>query len=301
MIHDTNTLSVWREQLWSTYVRLESKSEARDFYGRVVEFIPGTHSLSLVDSTSQLTERTRHHVRTDHQEVVLVAFQLAGQGFVAQDDRQSRTIPGQFVFYESGRPYSLSFEGPFKQLVLRVNRDKLLSRLPGLGNLTARTFEARNGCGAVALDFLRSLTARGGNICDAQLALMERVASDLVAGSVLSLITDVSPRRVMFERLRDRVIEKVRDPSFGPLELGRIAGMSSRSLRRLCAENGTSPGQLILQTRLDGAKDDLSSGTNAKRAVSDIALSWGFNDMSHFNHSFKAAYGVSPSRMRVST
>lgn len=300
MIQDTNTLSLWREQLWSTYVRLESKSEARDFYGRVVDFIPGTHSLSLVDSTSQLTERTRHHVRTDHQEVVLVAFQLAGQGFVAQDDRQSRTIPGQFVFYESGRPYSLSFEGPFKQLVLRVNRDKLLSRLPSLGNLTARTFEARTGSGAVALDFLRSVATRGANICDTQLALMERVASDLVAGSVLSLITDVSPRRVVFERLRDRVVDRVRDPSFSPLELATIAGMSSRSLRRLCAENGTSPGQLILQTRLRGAKDDLSSATNAKRAISDIALSWGFNDMSHFNHAFKAAYGISPSRLRVS-
>ncbi|KJF65477.1 MULTISPECIES: AraC-like ligand-binding domain-containing protein [Rhizobium/Agrobacterium group] len=300
MIQDANTLSVWREQLWSTYVRLESRSDAHDFYGRVVEFIPETHSLSLVDSTSQLTERTRHHVRTDHQEVVLVAFQLAGQGVVAQDDRESRTVPGQFVFYESGRPYSLSFDGPFKQLVLRVHRDKLLSRLPGLGNLTARAFEARHGCGAVALDFLRSLAARGPSIRDAQLALVERVASDLVAGSVVSLITDVSPRRAVFERLRGRIIEEVRDPSFDPLELATIAGMSSRSLRRLCAENGTSPGQLILQTRLQGVKDDLSTGTNAKRAVSDIALSWGFNDLSHFNHSFKAAYGIPPSRMRTS-
>ncbi|URK86412.1 helix-turn-helix transcriptional regulator (plasmid) [Rhizobium sp. RCAM05350] len=76
--------------------------------------------------------------------------------------------------------------------------------------------------------------------------------------------------------------------------------MSSRSLRRLCAENGTSPGQLILQIRLQGVKDDLSTVTNANRAVSDIAMSWGFNDLSHFNHSFKAAYGIPPSRMRTS-
>jgi AraC-like DNA-binding protein len=184
-------------------------------------------------------------------------------------------------------------------LVLRVNRDKLLSRLPGLGNLTARTFEARYGCGAVARDFLSSLAARGANIYDAQRALMERAASDLVAGSVLSSINDVSPRRAMFERLRDGIIEKVRDPSFGPLELTTIAAMSSRSLRRLCAENGTSPAQLILQTRLQGAKDDLSCGTNVKRAIIDIALSWRFNDISHFNHSFKAAYGIPPSRIRI--
>ncbi|NTJ65672.1 helix-turn-helix domain-containing protein [Agrobacterium rhizogenes] len=296
----SDTLSLWKEQLWSTYVRLESKAETDGFYGAVQEFLPHSHSLSLVDSTAQLTERTRRHIRADQQEVVLVAFQLSGCGLVVQDERQARTAPGEFVLYESMRPYSLGFDGPFKQLVLRVDRERMISTMPCIGNMTARTFDARQGAGAVALDFLQSLAARGSQIDEGSLSPMERTAFDLIATGVLSSTGDLSPRRVLFERLRDRLIEKVRDPSFNQTDMAVLAGMSSRSLRRLCAENGISPGGLILRTRLQGATDSFALDINKRRSVTEIALSWGFNDISYFNRAFRATYGMTPRQMRHS-
>ncbi|KEA03264.1 AraC family transcriptional regulator [Rhizobium rhizogenes] len=296
----SDTLSLWKEQLWSTYVRLESKAETDGFYGAVQEFLPHSHSLSLVDSTAQLTERTRRHIRADQQEVVLVAFQLSGCGLVVQDERQARTAPGEFVLYESMRPYSLGFDGPFKQLVLRVDRERMISTMPCIGNMTARTFDARQGAGAVALDFLQSLAARGSQIDEGSLSPMERTAFDLIATGVLSSTGDLSPRRVLFERLRDRLIEKVRDPSFNQTDMAVLAGMSPRSLRRLCAENGISPGGLILRTRLQGATDSFALDINKRRSVTEIALSWGFNDISYFNRAFRTTYGMTPRQMRHS-
>ncbi|WP_155246266.1 helix-turn-helix domain-containing protein [Agrobacterium sp. JL28] len=296
----SEALSLWKEQLWSTYVRLESKSEAAGFYGSVQEFFPHRHSLSLVDSTAQLTERTRRHIRTDQQEVVLVAFQLSGCGRVTQDEREAWTVPGEFVFYESIRPYSLGFDGPFRQLVLRIDRERMISTMPCIGNLTARTFDARRGAGAVALDFLQSLAARGSQINEGSVSPMERTAFDLIATGVLSSTGDLSPRRVLFERLRDRLIERVRDPSFNQTEMAVLAGISTRSLRRLCAENGISPVGLILRTRLQGVRDSLALDVNKRRSVTEIALSWGFNDISYFNRAFRTTYGMTPGQMRHS-
>lgn len=294
----SEALSLWKEQLWSTYVRLESKSEADGFYGAVREFLPHSHSLSLVDSTTQLTERTRHHIRADQQEVVLVAFQLSGYGRVTQDEREAWTAPGDFVLYESVRPYSLGFDGPFKQLVLRIDRDRMISTMPCVSSLTARTFDARQGAGAVALDFLQSLAARGKQIDEGSVAPMERTAFDLIAIGVLSATGDLSPRRVLFERLRERLIDRVRDPLFSQTDMAALAGMSPRSLRRLCAENGISPGGLILKTRLQGIRDSFSLNINKRRSVTEIALSWGFNDISYFNRAFRTTYGMTPRQMR---
>ena len=74
-------LADWREQLWSTYVRLESLSDAEDFYGSVSTVLPGCSRISVVNSTAQITERTSSNVRSDPREYLLLAFQRSGHGF----------------------------------------------------------------------------------------------------------------------------------------------------------------------------------------------------------------------------
>ncbi|MGV1988622.1 helix-turn-helix domain-containing protein [Agrobacterium sp. 22-221-1] len=267
-----NALDVWKEKIWSTYVRLESKSEAADFYGEVREFFRGADSLSIVDSTAQLTERTSEHIRADGQEVLLIAFQIEGQGVVRQDDRVAETNPGEFVFYDSARSYRLGFKGPFKQIVLRASHEALASWSPGLRKLNARTFQAREGASGVALDFLKSLARRVTQISPQELQTIGGIASDLVVNGILSQANELPPRHRLFERLCDTAACEVRNPDFGPSDLARLAGMSPRSLRRLCAENGASPVQVILQARLRGVRRDLAAGSKARRSVTDIAV-----------------------------
>ncbi|WP_425964332.1 cupin domain-containing protein [Rhizobium nepotum] len=162
--HNSNSLEAWKEQLWSTYVQLESKSDAPNFYGDVLEYFRGVDSLSLVNSTSQLTERTSHNIRADGQEVLLIAFQIEGRGAVYQDERVAETGPGKLVFYDSTKPYRLGFDGPFRQMVLRVSHATLRSRSHALSGLNARTFQALDGSAGVALDFLKSISHRANEI-----------------------------------------------------------------------------------------------------------------------------------------
>jgi len=56
----------------------------------------------------------------------------------------------------------------------------------------------------------------------------------------------------------------------------------------------------VLRERLAQCERDLSSPMLAQRHVGEIALAWGFNDLSHFGRTFREHYGMSPREWRQS-
>ena len=81
-------------------------------------------------------------------------------------------------------------------------------------------------------------------------------------------------------------------------DLAASAGMSKyhflRVFRRL---TGMTPYQYLLSARMRRAALDLAS---SRRPVLAIALDSGFNDLSTFNHRFRAAFGATPTQYRAS-
>jgi transcriptional regulator GlxA family with amidase domain len=78
--------------------------------------------------------------------------------------------------------------------------------------------------------------------------------------------------------------------------LARIAGVSPRQLERLFREHlGTTVGGAYLGIRLDQA-DELIRQT--AMPVTEAALACGFQSPSHFSRTFRARFGVTPSRRR---
>jgi AraC-like DNA-binding protein len=74
--------------------------------------------------------------------------------------------------------------------------------------------------------------------------------------------------------------------------------MSLRSFQRLFQIHGTTPTKWILDKRLEGVAEDLRVPALIGRSITEIAFSWGFNDLSHFNRAFRAKFGVSPKAFR---
>ena len=73
-------------------------------------------------------------------------------------------------------------------------------------------------------------------------------------------------------------------------------GVTRRKLERaFSADLGISPSRAALRIRLDAAKKLLGE---SNRTTTQIALSTGFCDASHFIHTFKAEIGMNPSEYR---
>ena len=95
-----------------------------------------------------------------------------------------------------------------------------------------------------------------------------------------------------------RVTESVRTIELAPAArhtLGDLARAARQSpfhyLRTFERLTGTTPHQFILRTRLRHAAARLATEDTK---VSEIALDCGFNDLSTFNRTFRAEFGVSP-------
>jgi AraC-like DNA-binding protein len=128
------------------------------------------------------------------------------------------------------------------------------------------------------------------------LGLIERVIA-LMAGD----------RRIPAEptgREARRVVEAIRlveSDAGRPLqlkEMAAIAGMSKyhflRVFRRL---TGVTPHQYLISARLRRAALALAS---SRRPVIAVALDSGFGDLSTFNKTFRAAFGLTPTQYRAS-
>ena len=101
----------------------------------------------------QIVDRTKSRIRNAREEIVLVSVQTRGRGVVVQDGRQAVLEPGDFACYDSTRPYTLSFDAQFEQIVLHLPRKAMVRRIGATeavaGNAGRCGEPARLACGPV--------------------------------------------------------------------------------------------------------------------------------------------------------
>lgn len=96
-----------------------------------------------------------------------------------------------------------------------------------------------------------------------------------------------------------RHLESTLDSPHTLAELAEIAGLSRyHFIREFRAVTGVTPHQWLLRARFRDAAERLVA---RRDSVTDIALDVGFDDLSNFIRSFRAEFGVSPSRYRALT
>jgi len=125
-----------------------------------------------------------------------------------------------------------------------------------------------------------------------------------VAGTALQLSANnrrTKPRTSAQDRYRVvRVLRQIEATPSGRHSLAELAHMADLSryyfLRTFAQVTGLTPRQWILRRRLQLAAQHLiSSG----QPVTDIAFDAGFGDLSNFIRTFRAEFGISPSRYRA--
>ena len=130
----------------------------------------------------------------------------------------------------------------------------------------------------------------------------EELALRLVERVIAAMAGDRQLPAALTGREAKRVVEAIRfveSDASRPAqlkELAAIAGMSKyhflRVFRRL---TGVTPHQYLVSARLRRAALGLAS---SRRPVLEIALDAGFGDLSTFNKSFRAAFGLTPTQYR---
>jgi AraC family transcriptional regulator len=235
----------------------------------------------------------------ERHEWVSIAVVLSGTFTYGNDFGRALLSPGALLLGDAGGCFTCAHEHGEGDRCLSFHFDPALFEdiAKGSGALSARF--ARNSLPAQR--GLAPLTARATQAIGGTLPL-EELGLELAAAA-LRECTGGHRLRAVSKRDERRVTAVVRhlEESFGsPCELSELAGLAGLSrfhfLRVFRATTGLTPHQYLLRTRLRAAAGALA-GTPTP--VTEVALDAGFDDLSNFVRTFRAEYGMSPTRYRA--
>jgi AraC-like DNA-binding protein len=107
--------------------------------------------------------------------------------------------------------------------------------------------------------------------------------------------------RFHLERIKTYLRAHMRDPGLTLDALAQGLQLSVAHIHRLFTHEGCTVCEWLWAQRLEHCAAELASAAHGHRSVGEIALSWGFNDHSHFSRAFRKRYGMSPKEWRNRT
>jgi AraC-like DNA-binding protein len=297
-------LAIWQDIVCDTFVGLDCRSDMHHgFWGTVARSRIGAASFTRVDSCAQNVLRTPSRIARANEDFVLVALGNNGVNGVYQDGREAIVSAGQFVVYDTTRPYELRFDDDFSQTIFQVPRKLLHQRVGSFDALTATTFCDGRPLESLVHDFLIKMSRMIDQVDPATSERLLDQALDLVAMAFAERMHDRPPeqsfhRSATLYRFKSYILTHLRDPQLSMSRAAGSVGISPRYASDLMASEQLSFRSYVQDQRLERCKRDLSDPACAARHVSDIAFAWGFNDLAHFSRIFKQRFGASPREWR---
>ena len=297
-------LAVWQDIVCDTFVGLDCRSDMRDaFWGSVSQSRVGPVAFTRVDSTAQRVFRTPSRIARASEDFVLMALGNSGVNGVFQDGREAVVAAGQFVIYDTTRPYELRFNDSFSQTIFQMPRKLLQQRIGSFDKLTATTFSSDRPLEGLTYDFLLGISRRIEQVDPATATRLLDQALDLIAMAIAERMHERSPdqsfhRSALLYRLKNYILTHLRDPELSMVRAAAAIGISPRYASDLMAAEQISFRSYIQAQRLERCRRDLSDPALMARHIGDIAFAWGFNDLAHFSRIFKQRFGASPREWR---
>jgi len=294
----------WREAVCDVFVQLECERVDREPFAGAIATRPfGALTLSEVAARPQHVIRSRRQIARAREDDLLVSIQLEGGGIIAQDGQVAKLGLGDFCLYDSARPYTLHFNGAFRQLVLQFPRRSLTERLGPAEPFAGIAISRADPVGALASDFLAALGRDSPRIPPAAAERLAGTALDLLATALATArggaAGPASRRTAALTRAKMLTLARLADTGIEPTTIATALGLAPRSLHRLFAAEGTTFMRWVLEQRLAACQRDLADPTQLGRSVSDIALGHGFSDLSHFSRAFRHRFGLAPRDSRA--
>jgi len=223
-------------------------------------------------------------------------FELAGTESVRQGNQEATLRPGDFVIWDSLKPMEFRVLEPLEKMTILVPKHCMRRFLPEIDDIAGMRIEGSEKLGPFVGAHLRQLLSGLHSLEERHLRLIADTTLELVAAGVRAK-QDAGP--ALSEHIYDKVcsfiMRQLSDPDLSPAVIAASNGISLRYLHKLFSTRGLSVSRWILRQRLEHCRRDIE--TSARwRSLTDIALSWGFNDSSHFSKTFRAQFGM-PARM----
>jgi AraC-like DNA-binding protein len=300
-IDERERFSFWREMVCRNVFNVSVQAPPKRFSASITARSHGALRFAICESTTYDIYRTRKDISKESTDHYLMWLQLRGHTHLTQAGESIEFGRNDIVIADGRRPYhaALFDDGQCRRQAIAVlPRSFIEARAPWLRRRPLFKFASNSVYVDLTRRHLLQLTA--DDLTEGELALLTENLYNLLA---LVDHPDIPINRVQpelqLEALLDFCRRNLHDPALSPDFVAAQFGISTRTLHLRFAKLEQTFGRWLLDTRLEASSAALCNPQQNSRGISEIAFSCGFNDLSHFNKSFRTRFGVSPSEWRA--
>ncbi|PRX32882.1 AraC family transcriptional regulator [Paraburkholderia sp. BL18I3N2] len=296
-------IEFWREAILRLFADVQIAAvQKADFFGQVRQRKCDKMRISEISAGEQAVTRRYRQARDEYEDKYFAVLMLEGSQSVEQDGKIVTLHPGDFAIYDATRPHHLRFGQSWREIVVSIPRPTLNQLVVGIEQRTAHPIQTAQGVSNVMRGFLVQMASQMRHVSDDELLQLSDTAIALIGMTLGNLqrndFTQSRMKALTLTRVKRHLLEHLRDPELNPLMIEQAIGISSRYINKLFEAENTSLMRYVWNLRLERCAEDLANPMYAVMRVSDIALRWGFNDMSHFSRVFRERFAMSPRAWR---
>lgn len=272
------------------------------FRGAIQRFSAMGLSYASIETNARSLYRGKSHAPGSERHYCLV-YQARGRSLARQGAQIAMLNQADMVllsphedceFINRGMIRHLSFNIPEPVLTRALDTDQIPLAIP---------IRSQSPVGALLSALLMQVHSRS-----AELSLLTgRSLDSAMAFLIAPLVADAGarddaegelPEIVSTLTVMRFVDANLRNPNLSPGYVAKALGCSARHVHRAFEGAGLTVSAYIKRQRLREAARELTGGENRGDSVTEIAMRWGFSEISHFSRCFRAEFGLAPRDFR---
>jgi AraC-like DNA-binding protein len=272
-----------------------------DTFGGCIEAADlGSVQLAKVSTSPCHVRRRLEDIARITEAPYLVKFQLKGESLWTQRQREVILRPGDFVVCSTAEPYSLQFREAYEMPVLALATETMQRLTPDPDQfLGMRMSGDEADCGLLS-SFVVQVVERMSRLREPMIRRVEANILDLLGGILAARAGQASlSADQQLARIKAYVQEHLHDRSLGPASIAAVFGLSTRYVHTLFEGEPMTVGRYVRSLRVRACRRMLESSAAAGISLTDVALTWGFYDLSHMSRCFREEFGTTPSEVRA--
>jgi AraC family transcriptional activator of tynA and feaB len=289
--------SYWREAVCQSVFNISIEAAPERFSARITARSSGQLRFATSECTGYQVVRSRRDIATAPADHYSVYLQLHGRAVIEQGDDAYVFQPGDFAISDGRYPFHADLSGAGRRAIAVIPLAMINRRAPWLRRRPLNKLPADSPFVDLARRHLLELTA--GGLSESATTLLTENLCNLLA---LASARDIAPSRLQPELQIEAVLafcrQNLHDPELSPQLVAERFGISIRTLHLRFQQIGQTFGRWVLENRLEACRTALRDQNQRGLPISDIAYRWGFNDLSYFNKTFRARFGLTPGEWR---
>ncbi|MDD9842114.1 MAG: helix-turn-helix domain-containing protein [Alphaproteobacteria bacterium] len=259
--------------------------------------------LSIINADPHVVFRDENRIKMRKNAYFVIIYNKTGSATYEQYGRREKLSAGDIILYDPKFPYKMSLATKFEHITFRIPRYIFKSLESASHNLLGRKICSTSVSGQIISAFLSAFIER---IEDMDANSVHAFVETMMPMFIQSFIHESGTKDHILSDHSAQILSRAKifiADNLGQfdLSLSMVAnhiGISTRHLTRLFQKEELTFNGWVRAMRLERCATALVNPAFDKKNISDIALIYGLNDISHFCRDFKRSFGYSPSQYR---